>query len=128
MFGRLKFKGVDKKTISDEDHIEDYKAAPEIGRVRLGKLCMYYRDLGVKYYVPYEYIERCFCRISECHPDDSPAYYYYRLILVHGEKEFANLIFNEKEEVEKILELLKESCPHILFGYVEPEKKKRKFF
>ena len=128
MFGRLKFKGVDKKTISDEAHIEDYKAAPEIGRVRLGKLCMYYRDLGVKYYVPYEYIERCFCRISECHPDDSPAYYYYRLILVHGEKEFANLIFNEKEEVEKILELLKESCPHILFGYVEPEKKKRKFF
>ena len=128
MFGRLKFKGVDKKTISDEAHIEDYKAAPEIGRVRLGKLCMYYRDLGVKYYVPYEYIERCFCRISECHPDDSPAYYYYRLILVHGEKEFANLIFNEKEEVEKILELLKESCPHILFGYVEPEKKKRKYF
>lgn len=128
MFGRLKFKGVDKKTISDEAHIEDYKAAPEIGRVRLGKLCMYYRDLGVKYYVPYEYIERCFCRISECHPDDSPAYYYYRLILVHGEKEFANLIFNEKEEVEKILELLKESCTHILFGYVEPEKKKRKFF
>ena len=128
MFGRLKFKGVDKKTISDEAHIEDYKAAPEIGRVRLGKLCMYYRDLGVKYYVPYEYIERCFCRISECHPDDSPAYYYYRLILVHGEKEFANLIFNEKEEVEKILELLKESRPHILFGYVEPEKKKRKFF
>lgn len=128
MFGRLKFKGVDKKTISDEAHIEDYKAAPEIGRVRLGKLCMYYRDLGVKYYVPYEYIERCFCRISECHPDDSPAYYYYRLILVHGEKEFANLIFNEKEEVEKILELLKENCPHILFGYVEPEKKKRKFF
>ena len=128
MFGRLKFKGVDKKTISDEAHIEDYKAAPEIGRVRLGKLCMYYRDLGVKYYVPYEYIERCFCRISECHPDDSPAYYYYRLILVHGEKEFANLIFNEKEDVEKILELLKENCPHILFGYVEPEKKKRKFF
>ena len=128
MFGRLKFKGVDKKTISDEAHIEDYKAAPEIGRVRLGKLCMYYRDLGVKYYVPYEYIERCFCRISECQPDDSPAYYYYRLILVHGEKEFANLIFNEKEDVEKILELLKESCPHIQLGYVEPEKKKRKFF
>ena len=52
MFGRLKFKGVDKKRISDEAHVEDYKSALEIGRVRLGKLCMYYRDLGVKYYVP----------------------------------------------------------------------------
>ena len=65
MFGRLKFKGVDKKRISDEAHVEDYKAAPEIGRVRLGKLCMYYRDLGVKYYVPYDYIERCFGRIAD---------------------------------------------------------------
>ncbi len=128
MFGRLKFKGVDKKRISDEAHVEDYKSALEIGRVRLGKLCMYYRDLGVKYYVPYDYIERCFCRISECQPDDSPAYFYYRLILVHGEKEFANLIFNEKEDVEKILELLKADHPTIQFGYVEPEKKKKKSF
>ena len=128
MFGRLKFKGVDKRRISDQEHIDDYNVAEPIGRVRLGKLCLYYRDLGVKYHVPYDYIERCFCRISECQPDDSPAYYYYRLILVHGEQEFANLIFNEKEDVEKIMELLKESCPHILFGYVEPEKKKRTFF
>ena len=52
----------------------------------------------------------------------------YRLILVHGEKEFANLIFNEKEDVEKILELLKADHPYIQFGYVEPEKKKKKSF
>ena len=125
MFGRLKFKGVDKKRISDEAHVEDYKSALEIGRVRLGKLCMYYRDLGVKYYVPYDYIERCFCRISECQPDDSPAYYYYRLILVHGEKEFANLIFNEEADVDKLLELIKEINPATAIGYVPPADKKR---
>lgn len=128
MFGRLKFKGVDKKRISDDAHIEDYKAAQEIGRVRLGKLCMYYRDLGVKYCVPYDYIERAFTRISECHPDDSPAYYYYRLILVHGEKEFANLIFNEEEDVDKIHERLKEINPNIQLGFVPPPEKKRRFF
>lgn len=125
---RLRFKGADKRWVHEEAHIADYNEATEIGRVRLGKLFFFYRDLGVKYYVPYDYIERTFCRVSECHPDDSPAYYYYRLILVHGEKEFANLIFNEKEDVEKILELLKEGHPYIQFGYVKPEKKKKKKF
>ncbi len=128
MFGKIKFKGVDKKHISDEAHINDYKTAPEIGRIRLGNLCLYYRDLGVKYYVPYDYIERVFTRVSECHPDDSPAYFYYRIILVHGEKEFANLIFDEQEEVERIYEQLKVIAPNILFGYVPLKEEKHGFF
>ena len=119
-FGKLKFRGVDKSVISDEDHRQDYETAEAIGRVRLGKLCLYYRDLGKKYFVPYEYIDRSFTRISECQPDDSPAYYYYRLILVHGEKEFANLIFNKEEEVDKIHARLKEIRPEIQYGYVPP--------
>lgn len=127
-FGRLKFKGPDKKRISDQKHIDDYQAAEEIGRVRLGKLCLYYRDLGVKYYVPYEYIDRAFTRISECAPDDSPAYYYYRLILVHDGKEFANLIFNEEEDVDKIHQRLQEIRPEIQYGYIPPADGKRRHF
>ena len=127
-FGKLRFKGVDKKHISDPEHIADYEAAEPIGRVRLGKLCLYYRDLGKKYYVPYDYIDRAFCRISECQPDDSPAYYYYRLILVHGEKEFANLIFNEEADVDKLLELIKEIHPATAIGFVPPADNKRKRF
>ena len=50
-FGKLKFKGVDKQYISDDEHINDYNSAEAIGRVRLGRLCLYYRDLGKKYYV-----------------------------------------------------------------------------
>lgn len=128
-FGKLRFRGLDKVWISDEAHVEDYKSAEEIGRVRLGKLCLYYRDLGKKYYVPYEYIDRSFTRISECQPDDSPAYFYYRLILVHGDKEFANLIFNEEEDVDKLHARLKEIRPEIEYGYIPPTKpEKRKFF
>lgn len=119
-FGKLKFRGVDKQVISDEAHVNDYQAAEAIGRVRLGELCLYYRDLGRKYYVPYEYIDRAFTRISECQPDDSPAYYYYRLILVHGEKEFANLIFNEEKDVDRIHSRLQEIRPEIQYGYVPP--------
>ncbi len=127
-FGSVKFKGVDKKKISDAEHVDDFNSAEKIGRVSLGKLAFYYRDLGVKYYVPYEYIDRAFTRISECQPDDSPAYYYYRLILVHDGKEFANLIFNKEEDVDKIHARLKEIRPEIQFGYVPPEDGKRRHF
>lgn len=127
-FGKLKFKGVDRKTISDEAHIQDYQSAEEIGRVRLGELCLYYRDLGVRYYVPYEYIDRSFTRISECQPDDSPAYYYYRLILVHDGKEFANLIFNKEEDVDLIHQKLKERHPEIAYGYIPPADGVRRRF
>ena len=125
-FGRLKFKGVDKKYISDDAHIDDYNSAEVIGRARIGKLCMYYRDLGVKYYVPYDYIEQAYGKISETQPDDSPAYYYYRLILVHGEKEFANLIFNEQEQVVALLDRLEKLNPNMRRGFSAPEKKGKK--
>ena len=124
--GRLRFRGPDKIKISDDEHIEDYNSAEKIGRVSIGKLCLYYRDLGKKYYVPYEYIHRAFTRISECQPDDSPAYYYYRLILVHDEKEFANLIFNEESDVDLIQEKLKALNPEMELGYVPPADGKRK--
>ena len=84
------------------------------------QLSLYYKDLGRKYYVPYKYIDRAFCRISECQPDDSPAYYYYRLILVHEQKEFANLIFNKEEDVDYLLEQLKLINPDIQIGYTPP--------
>lgn len=127
-FGKLKFKNVDKTTIDDQAHIDDYNAAEEIGRVRLGKLCLYYRDLGRKYCVPYSYIDRRFTRVSVVEPDDSPAYLYYRLILVHGEKEFANLIFNKEEDVDRIHARLQEIRPEIAYGYIPPADGKRRYF
>ena len=118
--GKIRLRGLDKKYISDDSHVEDYKNAPAIGRVRFGELCFYYRDLGVKYYVPYESIERAFIRISETQPDDSPPIYYYRLILVRGEKEFANLIFNKEEEADEALAKLSERAPDMAVGFVPP--------
>ena len=125
-FGKLKLRGLDKRIVTDGPMLEDHAAAEQFGhqgiwkmpRVRLGKLALYYRDLGKDYYVPYDYIDRSFIRISECQPDDSPAYYYYRMILMHGETEFANLIFNEEEDAERALSRLKEIRPEIQLGFV----------
>lgn len=127
-FGKIRLRGVDRKVIRDDAHAEDYKLAPAIGRVRFGKLCFYYRDLGVKYYVPYDYIERAFIRISETQPDDSPPIYYYRLILMHGEKEFANLIFNKEKDADDALARLSELAPEMAVGYVEPAGGKKPTF
>lgn len=127
-WGKLRFRGVDRKIIDDQEHVDDYHSAEEIGRVRLGKLCLYYRDLGRKYCVPYDYIDRRFTRVNVVEPDDSPAYFYYRLILVHGEKEFANLIFEKEEDVDRIHSRLQEIRPEIANGYVPPANGKRRYF
>lgn len=126
--GKIRLRGVDKKVITDEAYVNDYTDAPAIGRVRFGKLSFYYRDLGRKYYVPYDYIERAFIRISETQPDDSPPIYYYRLILVHGEKEFANLIFNKEKEADDALARLSECAPKMAVGYVPPPGGKKPSF
>ena len=113
-----RFKDTDRKIIKDQEHTDDYNSAVQYGRVRLGKLCMYYRDLGVKYCVPYDHIHKAFTRISECPEDEfSNNHEYYRLILVHDDKEFANLIFSEEPLIEKIYEELRLINPDILIGF-----------
>lgn len=127
-FGKTSFRGVNKEKLTEQKYVDDYESGEAIGRVTLGSLGFYYRDLGKKYFVPYDYIDRTFTRISECQPDDSPAYFYYRLILVHGEKEFANLIFNNEDEVDLIHKRLKEINPAVRYGYIPPSDGKRKYF
>jgi len=117
MFGfGNRFKGVDKKFVKNHQITEDYNSTNAIGRIRLGKLYFYYKDLGTKFYVPYEYIERIYTKEEMVQPDDSPAYFYYRIMLRHGDKDFANLIFDKKELVEKVYEELKIIAPQIKFG------------
>ena len=131
--GKLKLRGPDKSLVSDGPMVLDHESAEQYGhqglrklpRVRMGKLALYYRDLGKDYFVPYDYIDRSFIRISECQPDDSPAYYYYRLILVHGDREFANLIFNDEADADRVLARLKEIRPEIQLGFI-PDSKTQK--
>ena len=132
---QLKLRGVDRSVVRDGPMIADHAAAEQYGhqglrkqpRIRLGDLALYYRDLGKDYYVPYDYIDRSFVRISECQPDDSPAYYYYRVILVHDGKEFANLIINEEDVADRVLARLKEIRPEIAIGYTPSANEKPKF-
>ena len=122
-FGKLKFKNVDKTTLDDQAHIQDYESAEVIGHVRLGKLCLYYKEFGRYHCVPYSYIDRSFTRVSECQGNDFMAdTYYYRLILVHDGKEFTNLIFEKEADVDHIHARLQQIRPEIEYGFIAPKK------
>lgn len=111
-FYEIKFRLPDKSKIHDESHDEDYKASESVGRVTFGELGLYWKDLGKYYFCEYPYIENAFYKISECSEDEfSQSYSYYRLILEHAGKEFANLIIDKEEDAKKALNLVKEKVP-----------------
>ena len=98
---KLKLRGVDRSVVTDGPMIFDHASAEQYGHQGIRKQPRI----------------RSVVRISECQPDDSPAYYYYRVILMHGEKEFANLIINEEHTADLVLERLQEIRPEIMIGY-----------
>ena len=125
---QIKFRGVDKKKFTDDEHTADYLAAEEHKKVRLGKLALYYKDFWHKCCVPYDHITRAYKGVSVVTPDDHPAIEYFRLILQHDGKEFANIIFGEKDEllVDTIVHRIGEIHPDTQLGYAAPEKPAKK--
>lgn len=119
MSGLIKtcFRGVDRKKIFDSDYSADYKSAKAFERVRFGRICLYYRDLLKKYFVPYDYIDRVYTKVVVCPENEfANSEEYYRIILVHGDTEFASLIIQKKSTVESIYEELKLRNSNIIIG------------
>ena len=117
---KARFRNTDGSIISDRAHIDDYNSSPSLERVRFGKLCMYYRDLLKKYAVPYGYIDRVYTKTVVC-PENEFANNeeYYRLVLIHQGKEFAELVLQKKKTVESIYAELERNNSNIVFGNEE---------
>ena len=121
----VRLTGMDRKPVTDQTYFEDYAVADVVGKVRIGKKALYYRDGLRKYCAPFVYIDCAFTRVNECSARtccSSNSYIYYRLILVHGDREFANIIFGEDERpVDEAERLLKERRPEIKIGFQKPK-------
>jgi len=123
----VKLRSYDKKEITDPVYQEDLERAEKVGKVRLGEKAVYYKD-GLRWFCyPYEVIDRAFTRISGCQARtccSNVPYDYYRLVLVHEDREIANIIFGEKEEpVDEAEAKIKQRAPHVEIGYVKPDNK-----
>ena len=125
MAENVKLFGIDKTPVTDLNYINDYLSAKKIGKVKVGDRALYYKEGLKKLCAPFEYIDRAFTRINECSARTcccSNSYDYYRLILVHGDTEFADVIFDQDEaSVEETERLLKEKRPEIEIGYIKPQ-------
>ena len=107
-FYYLKFATPAKSLIDDDEHVEDFKTSDKIGRFTFGDLGLYWKDLGKYYYSTYDYIDKAYVKISECAEDEfSQNYSYFRLILEHSGKEFANLIIDKEDMAKEVLNALK---------------------
>lgn len=113
------------QTIEKQDMAQDYKQSREIGIVRLGKECLYFRRLRKVYYIPYTDIRRCFRRVMLV-----PA----KLCCGRGDLEVENLVIcTDQGEAAQIqlpgskagkilLEELKKRLPDVAFT---PENSKK---
>lgn len=81
--------------LSDSDSLEkDYRNAREIGIVRLGESCLFFRNKLKIYYIPYTDIRRCYRRVMLVHAT---------LCCGKGNLEVENLVLHsDKGEIAQI--------------------------
>lgn len=59
----MKFHALTPETVDKNILVAEYKSGREIGIVRLGETCLYFRKKFTVYYIPYTMINRCFRRV-----------------------------------------------------------------
>ena len=101
--------------------IADYESAKLFDKLRVGTLGVYYRD-GLKMkYIPYAYVDRAFIRVQETRGRmccGSANWNYFRIVFVHGEKEFANYMSEKEKDMDNALA---EIAAHgVVTGFVKP--------
>lgn len=104
----------------------DFTLARKFGKVMIGKRALYYKDGLKNICVPFEDMDRAFIRVvggasKMC--CSSMDYEYYRLVVVHGDKEIVDFIVGEDlQNLEDALKYLGEVNENVEIGYVKPEE------
>ncbi len=109
----------DKTTLESE-----YKAAREIGTLRLGELRLYFRSKRKVYYIPYKDVRRCFRRVMLipakmcCGKGD---FELENLVICGDEGELAQIQLPGTRAAKILMEELETIIPEAEFG--KPEAK-----
>lgn len=122
--GEKKFSGVNG-SVESPALSADYKKARRFDKLRVGKLGVYFRD-GLKLrFIRYDFIDRAFIRIHEVNGKmccGNTVFQYFRLVLVHGGREYADVISEDENAMDEALALIHENAPSVAIGFENREK------
>lgn len=98
----------------------DYENAEHCEKLRVGNLGVYFRNGFLIKFIPYEYIDRAFIRIHEVDGKlccGSTVFQYFRLVLVHGGKEFTDFISENEKALDATLAAIAAKSPNTVIGF-----------
>ena len=116
-----KFAGVNG-TVESSEHDTDYTNAKVFDKLRVGELGVYFRDGFKTKFIPYDYIDRAFIRVQETQGRmccGRANWYYYRMVFVHGGKEFADYMSEKEKEMDDAVAAI--GAHGVTTGFVKAE-------
>ena len=116
-----KFAGV-KGTVDSVEVAEDFAAAEQFDKVKVGKLGVYFKEGFRTKYLSYQDFDRVFIRINEVDGKlccGKSTFQYFRLVFVHNGKQFADVISEDEKAMDDALARIKELCPEMATGFVK---------
>lgn len=105
----------------------DYESARKFDAVRVGKLGVYYRSGLKTVFLAYLTLERAFIRIQEVNGRmccGSTTFAYYRLVLIRGGKEYAEVMSESEQAMDAALAAIHENAPELPIGVADQDGKK----
>ena len=115
-------------TLTDADSLDrEFKAGREIGIIKLGERCLFFRKYLKIYYIPYQDITRAFRRVMEvpmkmcCGKGEFQMEY---LVICAGEQEIAQIQLPGTKAARLVMDELKSKLPDAQFSSPKSEDKK----
>ncbi len=105
----------------------DYEGAQKFDAVRVGKLGVYYRSGLKTVFLAYPTLERAFIRIQEVNGRmccGNTTFAYYRLVLIRGGKEYAEVMSESESAMDAALAAIHENAPELPIGVADQDGKK----
>ena len=93
-------------TMESAELSADFDSAAVFEKLRVGEKGVYFRDGLRTRYIPYDYIDRAFIRIQETRSRmccGQANFNYFRIVFVHGGKEFADYLSEKEKEMDDAL-------------------------
>ena len=105
----------------------DYEGAQRFDAVRVGKLGVYYRSGLKNVFLAYPTLERAFIRIQEVNGRmccGSTTFAYYRLVLIRGGKEYAEIMSESESAMDAALAAIHGNAPELPIGVADRDGEK----